>query len=468
MESMIRGLAALLVLLGIAFCAAYFVDTRGGPPLLTILKPDTAIGQTGSLEVTAQAPGARFHSLAVTLEQNGKTLPLYALNGAQTATIRRVNDSQLNVSRPIGKQSLPELQAGAARIVVTATRMPRLNMGALTPTGNLTSTVTKDIQIRLDPPRIAVLSTHHYVNHGGAEMVVYKATPPDVSSGVRVGDVEYPGFPASGAGVEGADPSVKVAFFALLYDQPLNAPIVAFARDEAGNQAKATFVDNVFEKPFKKSRIEIDDKFINRVVPEIIEHSPELKMTAPAQDSPEMLAGFLRVNGELRKINADEIAALAAKTSPKKLWQEPFVQLGNSKVEASFADHRTYVYKGKEVDQQTHLGFDLAVTQHVPVAAANAGTVVNASWLGIYGNCVIIDHGLGVQSLYGHLMSFDVKVGDTVTRGQVIGRSDSTGLAGGDHLHFTLLVGGRMVNPVEWWDPHWMADRVDRKLKEAR
>ena len=472
---MFRSLVALLVLVAVIFGGTYLLASRGIPPQIVIVQPDRLVGQTGLLEVTATAPNARFVSLTITLEQNGKTVTLYALNGAQTATIRRVNDNQLHISRPIGKQSLPELQSGAARIVVTATRPPflsaittRLVLSAFAPRGKLTSTASKDFQVRLDPPRIAVLSTHHYVNHGGSEMVVYKATPADIASGVRVGDVEYPGFPASGAGVDGADPSIKVAFFALLYDQPLNTPIAAFARDEAGNQAKASFVDNVFEKPFKKSRIEIDDKFINRVVPEIIEHSPELKMTAPAQDSPEMLAGFLRVNGELRRINADQIAAFAAKTSPKKLWQEPFVQLGNSKVEASFADHRTYIYKGREVDQQTHLGFDLAVTQHVPVAAANAGTVVNASWLGIYGNCVIIDHGLGVQSLYVHLMSFDVKVGDTVTRGQVIGRSDSTGLAGGDHLHFTLLVGGRMVNPVEWWDPHWMADRVDRKLLEAR
>ncbi len=299
-------------------------------------------------------------------------------------------------------------------------------------------------------------------------MTVYKATPADVASGVRVGDVEYPGFPVSGAGVAGADPSIKVAFFALLHDQPLTTPIAAFARDEAGNQAKATFVDNVFEKPFKKSRIEIDDKFMNKTVPDIVEHSPELKMAPPPQDSPEMLAAFLRVNGELRKINADQISAFAAKTSAAKLWDGPFVQLGNSQVEASFADRRTYLYKGKEIDQQTHLGFDLAVTEHVPVAAANAGTVLNASWLGIYGNCVILDHGMGVQSLYAHLMSFDVKVGDMVARGQVIGRSDSTGLAGGDHLHFTMLVGGRMVNPVEWWDGHWIADRVERKLKEAR
>jgi murein DD-endopeptidase MepM/ murein hydrolase activator NlpD len=462
MESMFRWLLMLVVVLALACVAAYTIAGRGAPPQLTIGKPDRFVGQAGSLDVTADAPNAQITTLTITLEQNGRSIPLFSLDGPQTASVTRVDRSRLVITRPLGKQSVPELQSGAAKVVVTASRPSFLKLR------QLTSTASKDFQVRLEPPRIAVLSTHHYVNHGGSEMVVYKATPDDIASGVRVGDVEYPGFPASGAGVEGADPSVKVAFFALLYDQPLNTPIAAFARDEAGNQAKASFIDNVFEKPFKKSRIEIDDTFINRVVPEIIDHSPELKMTAPAQDSPEMLAGFLRVNGELRKINADQIAALAAKTAAKKLWDGPFVQLGNSKVEASFADHRTYIYKGKEVDQQTHLGFDLAVTQHVPVVAAAAGTVVNASWLGIYGNCVIIDHGLGVQSLYGHLMSFDVKVGDTVTRGQQVGRSDSTGLAGGDHLHFTLLVGGHMVNPVEWWDPHWMTDRVDRKLKEAK
>ena len=462
-----RWLLGLIVVLLIAFGCAYVIAGRGAPPRIAIDKPERVIGQAGSLDVTADAPNARFTALTITLEQNGKSYPLFALNGAPagaapSASITQVDRNRTRISRPLGKQSVPELQSGSARVVVTATRPSFLNLR------QLTSTATKDFQVRLEPPRVAVLSTHHYVNHGGSEMVVYKATPPDVASGVRVGDVEYRGFPASGAGLTAADPSLKVAFFALLYDQPLNAPIAAFARDEAGNQAKASFVDNVFEKPFKKSRIEIDDKFMNKTVPDIVEHSPELKMAPPPQDSPDIVAAFLRVNGELRKVNADEIAAMEAKTSPTRMWEGPFVQLGNSQVEASFADRRTYVYKGKEIDQQTHLGFDLAVTAHVPVAAANAGTVLNASWLGIYGNCVILDHGMGVQSLYGHLMSFDVKVGDRVTRGQIVGRSDSTGLAGGDHLHFTMLVGGRMVNPVEWWDPHWIADRVERKLKEAQ
>jgi len=279
---------------------------------------------------------------------------------------------------------------------------------------------------------------------------------------VRVGDIEYPGFPVPGA----SDPALKAAFFALLYDQDLNTPIAAFARDEAGNQAKATFVDNVFPKPQKKSRIELDDKFITRAVPDILEHSPELKVPPPANPD-DMLAAFLKVNGELRRMNAETIASFAAKTSPTRLWEGPFAQLGNSKVEAAFADHRTYVYHGKEVDQQVHLGFDLAVTTHVPVVAAADGIVLNANWLGIYGNCVVLDHGMGVQSLYGHLQSFDIKVGDKVKRGQQLGLSDTTGLAAGDHLHFTMLVNGRMVNPVEWWDAHWMEDRVNRKFREA-
>jgi murein DD-endopeptidase MepM/ murein hydrolase activator NlpD len=462
---MFRWFAGLGFLVLLACGAAYLIASRGTPPQLAIAKPDRFVGQSGVVEVTAESPKARFSALTISLEQNGKSTPLFSLGDAgNAATVDTVDANRLRIRRPIGKRDLPELQQGPARIVVTAARPSFLNLRTLS------SRVSKDFQVRLEPPRIAVLSTKHYINHGGSEMVVYKATPPDVTSGVRVGDLEYPGFPASGAGVEGAnfDPATRVAFFALLHDQPLNTRIQAFARDEAGNESKATFVDNVFEKPFKKSRITLDDAFINRVVPEILEHSPDLKIATPAEGSPDMLQAFLKINGDLRKINADEIAAFAGKTSPTRLWDGAFVQLGNSQVEASFADHRTYLYGGKEVDQQVHLGFDLAVTEHVPVHAANSGVVVNAKWLGIYGNCVIIDHGMGVQTLYGHLMSFDVNVGDKVSRGLQIGRTDSTGLAGGDHLHFTQLVGGRMVTPVEWWDPHWIADRVERKLREAR
>jgi murein DD-endopeptidase MepM/ murein hydrolase activator NlpD len=437
-----KWLLGLVVLLLIAAGAIFFIARRETPPAVAIQKPDRVVGQTGTLEVTVEGPAEKLKGVSIGVEQNGQVIPMTVPAAAATMTL------------PFGKQAVPQLKSGPARIVVTATRKSFLNLRTLT------TTVTKDIQVRLEPPRISVVSTHHYVNHGGTEFVVYRATPPDVASGVRVGDVEYPGFAV------GRDPAVKGAYFALLYDQELRTKIIAFARDEGGNEATATFIDNVFEKPQKKSRIEVDDKFMGRVVPEILEHSPELKLAPPSAGA-DLVPGFLEVNGELRRRNADQIAAFAKRTSATRLWDGPFVQLGNSKVEAAFADHRTYIYKGKEIDHQVHLGFDLAVTSHVPVVAANAGTVLNASWLGIYGNCVVIDHGMGIQSPYGHLSSFDVAVGDRVTRGQTVGRSGMTGLAGGDHLHFTMLVNGKMVNPVEWWDSHWIQDRVMRKLGEA-
>jgi murein DD-endopeptidase MepM/ murein hydrolase activator NlpD len=462
---MMRWLAGLLVLVLVAAGAAYYVAGRGSPPVIAIEQPKTVVGQTGDLVVTIDTPGGKVASIAIALEQNGQSTALLNLDGAtmlkaqdasgtpDTGAITQTGPNTIQFARPLNKKSLPALQPGAAKITVSVSRPSFLNLRTLS------SSAAKDFQVRLAPPQLTVLSTKHYVNLGGSEMVVYRAAPPDVQSGVRVGDIEYAGFPLAGA-----DPAVRVAFFALLPDQDLKTPIDAFARDEAGNQTTASFVDDVFPKPMKRSRIPIDDAFINKTVPGIIANSPELKMAGPSGD---LLADFLKVNGELRRSNADTIAAFSKQTAPTKLWTEPFLQLGNSQVEAGFADHRTYVYGGKEVDQQVHLGFDLAVTAHVPVAAANDGIVLNASWIGIYGNCVIIDHGLGVQSLYGHLQSFDVKVGDRVTRGQIVGRSDSTGLAGGDHVHFTMLVGGRMVNPVEWWDPHWMQDRVDRKLNDA-
>jgi murein DD-endopeptidase MepM/ murein hydrolase activator NlpD len=123
------------------------------------------------------------------------------------------------------------------------------------------------------------------------------------------------------------------------------------------------------------------------------------------------------------------------------------------------------VYQGKVVDHQTHLGLDLASTEHAPVPAANAGRVVFSGWLAIYGNAVIIDHGYGLMSLYGHMSSFSVKVGDVVAKGQQIGNSGSTGLAGGDHLHLEIFVQGKSVDPLEWLDEHWIRDNIATKVK---
>jgi murein DD-endopeptidase MepM/ murein hydrolase activator NlpD len=448
----LRWFFGLLVLLGLALGVAYFLAGRADGPVITINQP-SIVGQSSTLDVAIDAPRGDLSGLTIELDQKGRTFPILDLASApEGATVKE--GERLRVSQPIGKATMPELENGAATIKVSAARPVLYGLR------QASSQASRDVQVRLTPPRISVVSTHHYVNLGGSEMIVYRASPPDVESGVRVGDVTYPGYPGSNAGL--SDPDLKIAFFALLYDQKPDTPFELYARDAAGNTARAQFDHRVFAKKFRQSRIPLDDRFLNRVVPAILQSSPQLKVS-----SADLLPAFLKINNDLRRMNNDTIAEQAGKTAPQMLWEGAFQPLGGSQVESAFADFRTYLYDGKEVDRQVHLGFDLAKTVNAPVTVGNRGTVLFAEELGIYGNTVIVDHGMGVQSLYAHLSSFAVKPGDTVEKGQTVGTSGQTGLAGGDHLHFSMLVNGQFVNATEWWDPHWIEDRIVRKLKEA-
>jgi murein DD-endopeptidase MepM/ murein hydrolase activator NlpD len=455
MRAFVRFLLFLILVAGLVCAGAWFWAGRMDGPTIEIRQPGEFIGQATMLELMVSAPGGEFSSVQVTVEQEGRSFEVFNLDQPAQGSLKQDTAERIYVMRPVGKRAIGDLKEGQARIVVTASRPVLFGIR------DAASTTTRDVKVRLQPPQAAVLSTFHYVNHGGSEFVVYRAAPEDVQSGVRVGSIEYAGYPASAVGIT-SDPALRVAFFALLFDQDLNTPIQVFARDPAGNETLVPFEYKVFPKPFSKSRIELDDRFIGRVVPAIAAGSPDAQI--PTDD---VLAGFLKINGDLRRKNNQYLTELARKSSPQKLFSASFQQLGNSQVEARFADARTYVYQGKEVDRQVHLGFDLAVTANVPIVAAERGTIVHASDLGIYGNCVVIDHGLGVQSLYGHLSSIGVKVGDMVAKGAEIGRSGMTGLAGGDHLHFTVLVGGQQVTPVDWWSKQWYEDRVRRKILAA-
>jgi murein DD-endopeptidase MepM/ murein hydrolase activator NlpD len=452
-----RKVLAVLVLLLLIAGGVWFMAGRQEGPTLTFTKPGALIGQTGELELKVDPHGSPLETLSIVLEQDGARTPLFTLPGDAQSKLVQQADGSFLLQRAVGKRAVPALKQGKARFIATSSRKVLFGQRVVS------AEASRDAEVKLIPPQVAVLSTHHFVNHGGSELVVYRVSPADVDSGVRVGDVSYKGYQASSAGVTGADAGVKIGFFALMHDQDLAAPVSVWARDAAGNEGVASVEVKVFPKPFRKSRIDVDDAFLSKVVPPILAATPTLKVADPTN----LLESYLTINRELRKENAKTIVALAEKSAPDRLWQGPFKQLSNSAVQSSFADQRTYVYQNRDVDQQVHLGFDLASTAHAPVQASNAGRIVFADFLGIYGNCVIVDHGLGLQSLYAHLSSIGVKVGDTVTQGQELGKSGTTGLAGGDHLHFTMLLGGHAVTPVDWWSEQWVQDRVLRKLREA-
>ena len=310
----------------------------------------------------------------------------------------------------------------------------------------------RQVFIDTQSPSINVLSGALYLNQGGSGVVVYKLSEDCPTSGVNVGDDFYPGY-----GGHFKDPLTRMAFIALSFEQGRGTKLAVSATDFAGNQGRVALAAHINPKKFRRDKIVLSDGFLNSKMPEFVSQVP-VGPGAPPIDI------FLKVNGDLRRQNYETLAGHTAHPDTQIHWQGDFLRLPNAANRAGYADHRTYIYKGKSVDEQNHMGMDLASLQNSPVPAANNGKVVMAESVGIYGNSVMIDHGMGLFSLYSHLSAMDVSPGQMVNKGDIIGKTGMTGLAGGDHLHFGMFVNKTFVNPVEWWDAHWIHDNILIKI----
>jgi hypothetical protein len=352
----------------------------------------------------------------------------------------------------IGRQHIPDLKEGQATLEIVATNN---SWGRFFRGGR--SEITLDLPVRFHPPAVEILTPWVYVIQGGCDLVLFRVSKGTSESGVRVGKYYFRSWP-----VKESLPDTRMCLFAFPYDVDPNTPTQVVARDIVGNEALSGFSCQVIPQKFYKGSISLSDDFMKRVVPAILSHTPEV------QDEGNLLKNYVMLNRHLRLIDAQLLVAYSQKTAPEFLWTQGFLRFPHSKVEAHYADYRTYLYDGQVVDEETHLGYDLASTAKSPVPAANDGVIVFAQYFGIYGNAILIDHGCGLQTLYGHLSSFAVMPGDHVARGQIIGQTGETGLAGGDHLHFSVLLDGVFVNPFEWWDPHWVHERITAKLEPYR
>lgn len=317
------------------------------------------------------------------------------------------------------------------------------------------ATLRIPISVDLKPPRITVESGLTYVRRGGAAVVVYRVNEDPARDGVEVGERFYRGV-AWPAGCPGAADGCRAAVFAVDIHAPDDPKIRVVAEDRAGNAKRARFDVRVQARAIPKAPIRLSDDFLDNKVMDLAE--------AWNLDATDRIAAFKEINEQRRAGDEDRIQELVAESSGPPLWDGAFEQLANSKVTSLFAERRVYSYRSKVVSKASHYGYDLASTSHAPVTASGSGRVLFAAPLGIYGNCVLVDHGMGVVSLYGHLSSTDVKEGDAVERGQTLGRTGRTGFAGGDHLHFAILVAGTYVDPREWWDPRWVRDHVTARL----
>jgi murein DD-endopeptidase MepM/ murein hydrolase activator NlpD len=424
-----RILAALAALFVAAFLLFWFTGKKAE---IKFAKPVADIGTSTPISVQTDDPvGVKAFSAAV--EQNGQT---------QTVYETKIDTKQKTMifSFSAGKKQADFLKEGPAKLIVKAKTNDL--RGA-------TTTLEKDVQVVLRPPTIVADSKQHYINQGGMELVVLDAGGNWTQAGVRIANYKVGSFPMPG---QPDDSPHRFSMFPFPWNVSPDTIPLAYAENGAGTEVTTTFWTKVFPKKFRTSDINVTDRDLTKVVGEL-----------DPNGEGSLVERFVKLNRDMREANTQQIYELRKNTENKLLWSGPFIPVKGAR-ESFFADRRSYFYQGKKIDEQTHLGYDLAQTNNMPVKAANSGRVIYADRLGIYGNCVIIDHGYSLQSLYGHMSRLMVKVGDMVQKEQQIGISGSTGMAFGDHVHFSMLIDGYQVDPKEWWDEHWIHDRILSKI----
>jgi murein DD-endopeptidase MepM/ murein hydrolase activator NlpD len=417
-------LLSLSLLLGLAGC---------GKPSLDVPASLNTIGIATPISVHVHDTRG-VSKLTATIEQNGARYQVWQLPNASGA-------ADNTYSFTAGAGSTPQLRDGKARLIIEAVSGSLLHSAAK---------LERDINIVTQAPTVSADSDQHYLYLGMADLATLNVTGSYSAAGVRVGDQTFRAWP-----MPGGKPGL-FSLFAFAWNMPPGTTPVVFASNGAGNDVTTpiTIVFPKKEQPvYTKHEIQVTDQFMQKVLGEL-----------DPNGSGDPVARFVKINSEMRKSNNKTLADLRLKTADRFLWSKPFTRQSHSQAEATFADDRSYIYHGKKIDEQVHLGYDLAVTQHVGVEASNDGRIVWAAPLGIYGNCIVVDHGYGLQTIYGHLSRIDVHEGDTVTRGQVMGLSGMTGMAGGDHVHFAMQLDGVQIDPKEWWDPHWIQDHIARRV----
>ena len=431
------GLLVVVLLVGVVGWL-YFADYLDREkPIIKLHEDLVAIGKSKEIGISFSDAQSGLSNLKVELIQDNKTYLLaqevLPSRGLKQKTI------QVKVDTPALR-----LKNGPAIIKISARDFSLFKNEAVW---------AQQIKIDTIPPTIELFSTVNYINQGGTGFIAYRTSKPAALTGVYVNDLFSQGYTT----LVNNRP-VCLSFFALPMDATNGTTKIAiFARDQAGNETRISLPCQIKPKKFRSDKLNLGDAFLQQKMPEFQSMIPELQ-------SKSLKEVFAYVNTKMREENDKTIQNVCLKSVNRKLWEGSFQRMQNGKPMALFGDQRTYLIDNKPFGNSTHMGIDLASTARAPIEAANSGIVVYSGPLGIYGNAVIIDHGLGLFSLYGHLTSIETTTGKNVKKAEKIGLSGLTGLAGGDHLHFGILVNGRFVNPVEWWDPHWIQDNVDKKM----
>ena len=436
--------SVVLIIAGVG----YILFFESEKPAVSIETADEYLGDNGSFQYAVSDKKTGIRSITLRAIQGDIEKILYSISFPRNSYKGRGGPS--TDSRTIPFSPIPEgFRDGELTLSLEVTDFSFYNWFK----GNR-SVVKKKVTIDTKPPEIRILHSEKYIIPGGSGIAIYSLSEESRHHGVIVNGHFNPGFQ-----IGDGRKDTYISFFALPFDTKQIDSLSINAVDRAGNRTSLPFTTVYKAVRKKKDIINVGDNFLSRKIPEFEQHYPEI--------SGNFLEKYLYINNAIRKANNQQIRDLCSSPLKERLWKGRFLRMAGSS-RAGFADYRTYYYKGEPVDHQVHLGMDIASTRRAEVRAANRGVVIFADYLGIYGNMVMLDHGQGVFSLYSHLSRISVAPGDKVDQKAVLGLTGTTGMAGGDHLHFSMLVNGIFVLPKEWWDQHWIDVTIEEPVTDSK
>jgi hypothetical protein len=358
----------LIILVVVMATAVVLLLSLSATPVVQLQPQVTALGVATPLTLqVSDRHGIR--EAVVSVEQNGIRYSAWETKQPARRIFwqQSVPDSVWNLVA--GTKSVPQLKDGKAQLIVEVTSNDFRGK---------TVRLERDVMVVTQPPVLTVDSDQHYLYLGMADLVTFNAAGYWTEAGVRVGDEAFRSWP-----MPDGKPGL-FSLFAFAWNMPAGTVPLVYATNPAGNEVTAPMAFQFPKKEQPKYRVrdlQLDDRFVQKVIGEL-----------DPNGSGDPIARFVKINSEMRRANNQTLSDLRLKTEGRFLWSQPFLQQHNSKVESSFADERNYIYQGKKIDQQVHLGYDLSITQHVGVEASNDGRVVYAAPLGIYGNCIVVDY----------------------------------------------------------------------------
>ena len=424
------------------------------------LNPDSFESNPPHIDVADEVFWNFKDSLQITLsdESGIQNYQVYMVSGSESRLVESTNPpnspKHVMIQIPAPKNTM-FLSDGGVEIQITATDSSYFGFG---------NTAKKTIRTTLDTqkPYIDILTHSYKIVRGGSAFVVFQALDDNLAA------ITLEGGRWQFKPVYFADGGYYAALVAWdVRDNDFNARVIV--EDKAGNRSVMPVPFYRVKREYKTSTIKIGNDFIDgkitSLISEINQNSPE-SLATPADK-------FSYINKTIRDKNVEIVNLVGqnynqAMILPTDFALSKFYPLRNGAAVGRFGDHRYFSYENNIIGESYHLGIDFASVKQAPVILSNGGVVAFAGFNGIYGNMVIIDHGLGLMSLYAHLSRIDVHEGQQLESGAQIGNTGLTGLVLGDHLHFATLVQGVESNPTEWLDSKWINDNLFKIIKDAK